>query len=69
MPKPEFDITIDQDGKLHVHVKGAPGPQCLQLADLIRDIIGTEESRKLTSEYYDQGPNVRLNVDVRNNIQ
>ncbi|MFA6135156.1 MAG: DUF2997 domain-containing protein [Phycisphaerae bacterium] len=66
MQQPEFDITIGKDGKLKIHVKGAQGAKCLELADLVRDIVGKEESRQLTSEYYDPGPNVRMNVDVRN---
>jgi len=66
MEQPEFEITIGKDGKLKVHVKGVHGPKCLELADLVRDIVGKEESRQLTAEYYDPGPKVRMNVDVRN---
>ena len=52
MERPEFDITIDKSGKLKVHVKGAHGAQCLELADLIRDIIGKGGSviRKIQEE-------------------
>jgi len=66
MERPEFDITIDKSGKLKVHVKGAHGAQCLELADLIRDIIGKEDSRQLTTEYYGGDAQVRMNVEVRN---
>lgn len=62
----EIDVTIGKDGKLHVHVKGAKGSQCLELADFIRDLMGKEDSRQLTSEYYEQEGSVRMNVQVRN---
>ena len=65
MERPEFDITIGKDGKLRVEVKGAHGAKCLELADLIRDIVGQEESRQLTSEYYGPDSQVRMNVNIR----
>ena len=63
--QPEFDITIGKDGKLRVEVKGSAGKQCLELADLIRDIVGKEDSRELTTEYYGE-QSVRMDVKVRN---
>ena len=65
MGQTEFDITIGKDGKLKLHIKGAKGPKCLALADLVRDIIGKEDSRELTSEYYDREGDVRMNVEAR----
>ena len=65
MGQPEFDITIGKDGKLKVHIKGAKGAKCLELADLVRDIIGKEDGRQLTSEYYDREGDMRMNVEVR----
>ncbi len=65
MEQPEFDITIGKDGKLKVQVKGSQGAKCLELADLIRDIVGQEESRQLTTEYYGPDTKVRMNVNVR----
>ena len=65
MDRPEFDITVDKDGKLHVQVKGVHGRKCMELADLIRDIVGTEESRKATSEFYGLDEQVRMNVQVK----
>lgn len=65
----EFDITIGKDGKLKVQVKGSRGKQCLELADLIRDIVGREDSRQLTSEYYGGEAEVRINVNVKNRTQ
>ncbi len=66
MPGPEFDIRIGKDGKVTVQVKGVSGAKCLALADLIKEIVGHEESRKLTTEYYAPESQVRIDVDVKN---
>ena len=66
MGQPEFDITIGKDGKVKVRVQGVHGPECVELADLLRDIIGKEDSRQLTAEYYGPGTKVRMNVQARN---
>lgn len=52
MKKPSLDISIGKDGKVSVKVHGVSGPECLRLTDAIAKIIGHEESRSLTSEYY-----------------
>jgi hypothetical protein len=63
MSQPEFEITIGKDGKVNVRVKGVSGKKCLELTDMLRDIVGREESRELTSEYY--GPEGQVRFDVR----
>ena len=65
MERPEFDITISNKGKLKVHIKGVKGNRCIELADLIRDIVGKEDSRELTADYYEMDGAVRINTDVR----
>ena len=62
MGQPEFEITIGKDGKVNVRVSGAEGAHCMKLADLIRDIVGKEQSRELTSEYYGPG---HVRIDAR----
>jgi hypothetical protein len=68
MQRPEFDITISRTGKVTVQVKGAPGSQCLQLADLIKEIVGREEARRLTAEYYAPDGRVRIDAQVRDRL-
>ena len=65
MERPEFDITISSKGKLKVQIKGVKGKRCIELADLIRDIVGKEESRELTADYYEMDGAVRINTDVK----
>jgi len=49
-----------------VLVKGVSGQQCLSYADLLAEIIGRENSRELTAEYYkQQATGVRIEVQQR----
>lgn len=63
MERPEFDIRISRTGQVTVEVSGAKGPRCLKYADLIKEIVGREESRQLTAEYYQ--PDGRVRIDAR----
>ncbi|HVP10528.1 MAG TPA: DUF2997 domain-containing protein [Phycisphaerae bacterium] len=65
MDTPEFEVTISKTGKVTVEVKGVKGPRCLLYADLIKEIVGREEERKLTAEYYAQDGQVRIHTQVR----
>ena len=65
MSRPEFDISIGKDGKGTVRVTGASGEECLQLSDMLKEIIGREESREMTSEFYGPGGVVRIETHVR----
>jgi hypothetical protein len=60
MATPQFDITIGKDGRVTVKVHGVSGAECVRLSDMVRDIVGREESRQLTSEYYGPGGQVRF---------
>jgi hypothetical protein len=53
MAREEFEIEISPTGKVTVRTIGIKGPACLDYADLFAQIIGKEESRQLTSEYYE----------------
>jgi hypothetical protein len=54
MAQEEFEIEISPQGKVTVRTKGIKGPRCLEYADLFAQLIGREESRQLTGEYYEQ---------------
>jgi hypothetical protein len=64
MEHPEFNITITRNGKVKVHVEGVKGQRCVELADLIKEIVGHEEERLLTSDYYAQEGKVKIHTDV-----
>ncbi len=65
MSQPEFDITIGKDGRVNVRVRGVSGKECLALTDMLRDLLGREESRELTSEYYGPPGAVRVESQVK----
>lgn len=63
MDRPEFEITLGKDGTVTVRVTGVSGEKCIQLSDMLKEIIGHEESRQLTSEFY--GPDGKVRMDVK----
>jgi hypothetical protein len=68
MSGPEFDIVIGPTGRVTVTVKGAKGPRCLQYADLIKQIVGREEQRQYTAEYYAPEEQVRIDTQVHGKL-
>lgn len=68
MERPEFDIVIGKNGQVTVEVKGVKGPRCLDYADLIREIVGHEEQRKLTVEYYAKDSKVRIDAQAHDRL-
>ena len=60
----EIEIEISAQGKVTVRTKGIKGPRCLDVAELLAKIIGKEESRQLTSEYYESDQQVRNDIEV-----
>jgi len=59
----EIEIEIAADGKVVVRTVGIKGPRCLDIAEAIAQIVGREESRQLTDEYYEAGVQVRSHVE------
>lgn len=65
MERPEFDIRIDRRGKVHVDIKGVKGRRCVELADLIQEIVGREQQRVLKPEAHEIDGAVRIDAQVR----
>lgn len=64
MAKEELEIEISPSGKVTARTIGVKGPRCLDLADLLARIVGREESRTLTSEYYETQQQVTDHVNL-----
>ena len=64
MADEEIEIEIDAQGKVTVRTKGIKGPRCLDVAELFANIIGREESRELTSEYYEHDEQIQSGIEV-----
>lgn len=65
MKKPTFDITITPDGTVHVKVHGVSGERCIQLTDMLKEIVGIEKSRVLTDEYRAGHVQIQQQTQVR----
>lgn len=65
MAREELEIEIGPSGKVTARTIGIKGPRCLDLADFLVRIIGREESRELTREYYEVAEKVEERIDVK----
>lgn len=64
MAKEELEIEISPSGKVTARTIGIKGPRCLDLADLLARIVGREESRTLTNEYYETEQQVTDHLQI-----
>lgn len=69
MAQHELEITIDPNGQVKVHVKGAKGKACMEYAKWLTEVIGKVKDQKLTSEYYEPETKARIQLkqELRNN--
>ena len=59
---PEVEFTIDPGtGKLEMHVRGAAGPSCDDVAKLVKELAGPPSREEKTAEYFVR-PRVRPQV-------
>jgi hypothetical protein len=65
MAQEEIEIEISREGKVTVRTIGIKGPQCLDAAEQFAQILGREESRQLTQEYYESQQQTEHRVDVK----
>jgi hypothetical protein len=61
----EIEIEIDKTGKVTMRTKGVKGKDCMKLADLVAQIVGREESREKTSEFYETSEQVVARQEVK----
>jgi hypothetical protein len=61
----EIEIEIKADGQVVVRTLGIKGPRCLDVAEAIGRIVGREDSRQLTEEFYEVGIQVHSQVQQR----
>jgi hypothetical protein len=54
MEMQEMEITIDNEGRIHVKVNGAHGADCLALTKNLEDATGVVEERVYSPAYYEQ---------------
>ncbi len=62
----ELEIEISPTGQVTVRTIGIKGAKCLDAAEFIARIVGHEQSRELTSEYYEAELQVQQHLNIRN---
>ena len=66
MAAQELEIEIAPDGKVTMRTHGIKGPACMDWADVLTQIVGREEFREKTPEFYEaQTVETNAHVDVR----
>lgn len=65
MAQEELEIEISPAGKVTVTTKGIKGPVCMDYADLVVRILGREEQREKTAEFYETAETLERNVNVK----
>jgi hypothetical protein len=61
----ELLIEISLEGKVTVRTMGIKGPACMEYADLFARVLGREEEREKTGEYYEAAEVIQRRIDVR----
>ncbi len=65
MAKEELEIEISPEGKVTVRTIGIKGPRCIEVAEMVAQIIGRAELRELTHEYHESDQQIDQQIDVR----
>jgi hypothetical protein len=66
MAQEELEIEISPSGKVTVKTKGIKGPVCMDYADLFVHLLGREEHREKTPEFYEvQTEQTARRIDVK----
>jgi hypothetical protein len=65
MPEREYDITIEPNGEVRLHVQGYKGTGCLEAVRLFEKIVGELKSQQATHELYEPDEVVRFNLEQR----
>ena len=54
MTMQELEITINNEGRVLVHVTGVKGEDCLALTKNLENAVGDVQERSFSSDYYEQ---------------
>ena len=65
MTQEELEIEIDASGKVTVKTKGIKGASCLEVVEALARLLGREESRELTAEFYEQPLHIQSEVQQK----
>ena len=64
MAKTELDIIIDENGEIHMDIKGTKGKTCIEIAEEIAQILGRIKTKKPKPEYYEDEVSIKKQIDT-----
>ncbi len=64
MQKTELEIIIDENGEVHLDIKGIKGKKCLEIAELVEKVIGEMKDKKHKPEYYETDVSISSKIDT-----
>lgn len=67
MTMQELEITIDNEGRVLVHVNGVKGEECLSLTKNLENAVGDVQERSFSSDYYEQP--VTVSPSLKNGLR
>ncbi|MFO0014144.1 MAG: DUF2997 domain-containing protein [Planctomycetota bacterium] len=65
MSQEEIEIEVDKMGRVTIRTRGIKGERCLEVAQAVAEIIGNEESRTMTSEFYETEVHTGNRIEIR----
>lgn len=65
MPQREFDITIETNGHVQLHVQGYKGKSCLDAVKLFEKVVGELKQQRETSEFYEPEELVQYRLEQK----
>lgn len=61
----EYNIVIEADGRVRVDIAGYKGKSCLGAVKMFEAMVGSLESQRETTEFYEPEEQVRHNLEQR----
>ncbi len=64
MSKTELEIIIDENGEVHLDIKGIKGKKCLEIAEMVEKAIGEMKGKKHKLEYYETDVSISSKIET-----
>jgi len=65
MNKTELEIIIDEEGQVHIDIKGIKGKKCLEFAEMVEKILGEMRDKRYKPEYYEEDVVITEETEVK----
>jgi hypothetical protein len=69
MEQHDIEIEVCRSGEVKVHIRGAHGERCLSYVELMEQVVGPVQERRLTHEYYERDGHVRTDAAAEQHVR